>query len=72
MSRNKAIIQSMTMEERTNPDIIKFSRKQRIAQGSGTSVQAINQLLKQFEQGKQLMKQFGNGKMGGKMMRRFR
>jgi len=71
MARNKAIIQSMTMEERTNPDIIKFSRKQRIAQGSGTSVQAINQLLKQFEQGKQLMKQFG-GKMGGKMMRRFR
>ncbi len=71
MARNKAIIQSMTMEERTNPDIIKFSRKQRIAQGSGTSVQAINQLLKQFEQGKQIMKQFG-GKMGGKMMRRFR
>ena len=71
MARNKAIIQSMTMEERTNPDIIKFSRKQRIAQGSGTSVQAINQLLKQFEQGKQLMKQFG-GNMGGKMMRRFR
>lgn len=71
MARNKAIIQSMTMEERTNPDIIKFSRKQRIAQGSGTSVQAINQLLKQFEQGKQLMKQFG-GKMGGKIMRRFR
>ncbi len=71
MARNKAIIQSMTMEERTNPDIIKFSRKQRIAQGSGTSVQAINQLLKQFEQGKQIMKQFG-GKMGSKMMRRFR
>ncbi len=68
MARNKAIIQSMTMEERTNPDIIKSSRKQRIAQGSGTSIQAINQLLKQFEQGKQMMKQFGNGKM----MRRFR
>ncbi|MCQ2381840.1 MAG: signal recognition particle protein [Clostridia bacterium] len=68
MARNKAIIQSMTMEERVNPDIIKSSRKQRIAAGSGTSIQAINQLLKQFEQGKLLMKQFG----GGKMMHRFR
>lgn len=67
MARNKAIIQSMTMEERVNPDIIKSSRKQRIASGSGTSIQAINQLLKQFEQGKVLMKQFGGGKM-----RRFR
>ncbi|MCM1404537.1 MAG: signal recognition particle protein [Prevotella sp.] len=67
MARNKAIIQSMTMEERTNPDIIKSSRKQRIASGSGTSIQAINQLLKQFEQGKMLMKQFSGGKM-----RRFR
>lgn len=67
MARNKAIIQSMTMEERVNPDIIKSSRKQRIAAGSGTSIQAINQLLKQFEQGKLLMKQFGGGKM-----RRFR
>jgi len=69
MARNKAIIQSMTMEERVNPDIIKSSRKQRIAQGSGTSIQAINQLLKQFEQGKTLMKQFGGN---NKMMRRFR
>ena len=63
MARNKAIIQSMTMEERVNPDIIKSSRKQRIAFGSGTSIQAVNQLLKQFEQGKVLMKQFGGGKM---------
>lgn len=67
MARNKAIIQSMTMEERVNPNIIKSSRKQRIAAGSGTSIQAVNQLLKQFEQGKLLMKQFGGGKM-----RRFR
>ena len=67
MARNKAIIQSMTMAERTDPDIIKSSRKQRIAFGSGTSIQAVNQLLKQFEQGKALMKQFGGGKM-----RRFR
>ena len=63
LKRNEAIIQSMTMEERVNPDIIKSSRKQRIAAGSGTSIQAINQLLKQFEQGKLLMKQFGGGKM---------
>jgi len=57
------------MEERVNPDIIKFSRKQRIAKGSGTTIQDINQLLKQFEQGKTLMKQFGGN---NKMMRRFR
>jgi signal recognition particle subunit SRP54 len=61
MTRNKAIIQSMTHEERTNPDILKSSRKQRIARGSGTTIQEINQLLKQFEQSKLLMKQFGGG-----------
>ena len=59
---NKAIIQSMTPEERKNPDLIKASRRQRIAKGSGTSVQQVNQLLKQFEQSKELMKQFKNGK----------
>ena len=55
--RFKAIIQSMTMKERTHPDIIKSSRKIRIAKGSGTQVQDVNQLLKQFEQTKQMMKQ---------------
>lgn len=59
---NKAIIQSMTPEERRNPDIIKASRRQRIAKGSGTSVQQVNQLLKQFEQSKELMKQMRSGK----------
>ena len=59
---NKAIIQSMTKEERQNPDIIKASRRQRIAKGSGTSVQQVNQLLKQFEQSKEMMKQFKNGR----------
>jgi signal recognition particle subunit SRP54 len=54
---NKAIIQSMTKEERLNPDIIKASRRQRIAKGSGTSVQQVNQLIKQFEQSKELMRQ---------------
>jgi signal recognition particle subunit SRP54 len=64
--RNKAIIQSMTKYERQNPDEIKSSRKQRIAKGSGTSIQEINILLKQFEQSKTLIKQFGGGKMGMK------
>jgi len=62
MIRNKAIIQSMTVFERKNPDEIKASRKRRIADGSGTTIQEINALLKQFEQSKLLMKQFG-GKM---------
>lgn len=59
---NKAIIQSMTPAERRNPEIIKASRRQRIANGSGTSVQQVNQLLKQFEQSKEMMKQLKNGK----------
>ena len=59
---NKAIIQSMTKEERLNPDIIKASRRQRIAKGSGTSVQQVNQLIKQFEQSKELMRQMKNRK----------
>ena len=59
---NKAIIQSMTREERLNPDIIKASRRRRIAEGSGTSIQQVNQLLKQFEQSKEMMKQLKNKK----------
>lgn len=59
---NKAIIQSMTPLERRNPDIIKASRRQRIAKGSGTSVQQVNQLIKQFEQSKEMMKQMKNGR----------
>ncbi len=62
IERTKAIILSMTPRERTEPTIINSSRKKRIAAGSGTSVQEINQLLKQFEQTKQLMKQFKGGK----------
>ena len=60
---NKAIIQSMTPEERLRPEIIKASRRQRIAKGSGTSVQQVNQLLKQFEQSKEMMKQLKGGKL---------
>lgn len=59
----EAIIQSMTLKERRNPDIIKASRKQRIAKGSGTSVQEVNRLLNQFEVMKKMMKQFKNGNM---------
>ncbi len=58
----KAIIQSMTMRERENPQIINSSRKNRIANGSGTSVQEVNRVLKQFEQMKVMMKQMKNNK----------
>ena len=57
----EAIILSMTMEERRNPSILKASRKQRIAKGSGRSVEEVNRLLKQFEQSKTMMKQMANG-----------
>lgn len=67
IERTKAIILSMTPKERDNPQIIESKRKRRIALGSGTSVQEINQLLKQFEQTKQLMKQFKGGKMRGRL-----
>lgn len=59
----KAVIQSMTVKERENPSIINSSRKQRIALGSGTSVQEVNRVLRQFEQTKQMMKQMKNNKM---------
>ena len=62
IERTKAIILSMTKAERDNPSIIDSKRKRRIAAGSGTSVQEINQLLKQFEQTKMLMKQLKGGK----------
>lgn len=59
----EAIILSMTPKERRNPDIIKASRKTRIASGSGTSVQEVNRLLQQFDQMKKMMKQMTNGNM---------
>ena len=62
IERTKAIILSMTMQERTNPAIIDSKRKRRIANGSGTSVQDVNQLLKQYEQTKMLMKQLKGNK----------
>lgn len=66
MMRQKAIIQSMTKQERANPDMIKASRRKRIADGSGTSIQEVNSLLKNFEQSRQLMKRFSGGKRGGR------
>lgn len=59
-SKLEAIIQSMTPKERRNPDVIKASRKQRIANGSGSSVQDVNKLLTQFEQMKKMMKMMNN------------
>jgi len=59
----EAIIRAMTLQERENPDVINGSRKDRIAKGSGTSVQQVNQLLKQFSDMRKLMKTMN--KMGG-------
>lgn len=56
--RTKAIVQSMTIEERRNPSILNASRKKRIARGSGTSVQDVNRLIKQFDEMKKMMKMF--------------
>ena len=70
LARNKAIIQSMTKKERRNPDLIKSGQKRRIADGSGTQIQDVNRLLKQFEQSKVMMKQMKNG--GGGLKRFFK
>ena len=67
----EAIIQSMTPKERRNPKIIAANRKIRIAKGSGTRVQDVNQLLKQFEDMQKMMKQFTGGKQQ-KMLKRLR
>ncbi|MBQ2615737.1 MAG: signal recognition particle protein [Synergistaceae bacterium] len=69
LRRNKAIIQSMTPQERRNPKIIKGSRRRRIAQGSGTSVQMVNQLLAQYEQMKKMFKAFSSGSGTGRKLR---
>ena len=64
----KAMINSMTRKERVFPDIIKASRKVRIAKGSGTRVQDVNKLLKQFKKMSQMMKKFGKNKNMDQMM----
>ena len=63
LDRIEAIIKSMTLAERRHPEIINGSRRRRIATGSGTSVQEVNQLLSQFKQMRKLMKQIGRGGM---------
>ncbi len=68
----EAIIQSMTAEERKNPSIIKGSRRKRIAMGSGTSVQSVNKLLKQFEQTRKMMKQLSGMEKGLKKGGKFK
>jgi signal recognition particle subunit SRP54 len=68
VGRQKAIIQSMTKGERRNPDLIKASRKKRIAAGAGMSVQDVNRLLKQYQQMADMMKKVG--KMGQKGLMR--
>ena len=65
LQRTKAIIQSMTLKERRNPDIIKASRRKRIAAGSGTTIQDVNQLLKQFDLTKNMMSRMQKGGLKG-------
>ncbi len=67
LTRVEAVLSSMTIKERQAPKIIDGNRRRRIAQGSGTSLQEVNQVLKQFEQMQKMMKQFSGmaGKMGG-------
>jgi signal recognition particle subunit SRP54 len=74
LDRVEAIILSMTPEERHRPELIKGSRRLRIARGSGTNVQAVNQMVKQFAQVRKLMRQVGRGRMPdlGAMMRQQR
>ena len=70
IARTEAIIKSMTKREREKPDILNASRKKRIAAGSGTTVEEVNKLLKQFEQTRALMKQFSDPKKMAKLGRR--
>ena len=66
MGRVEAVIQSMTIAERTTPEIINANRRKRIAKGSGTSIQEVNRLLKQFEDMKKMVKQMTNMQQKGK------
>ena len=71
MDRVVSIVYSMTPAEKKNPEIIQASRKKRIAQGSGTSIQEVNRLLKQFEEMKKMMKQM-TGMAQGKGKKKMR
>ena len=63
MAHIEAIVLSMTPYERKHPEVLKMTRKQRIAKGSGRSVEEVNRLLNQFESMKKMMKQMSNGNM---------
>ena len=65
----EAIIRSMTPKERANPELLNTSRRQRIAKGSGTNVQEVNRLIKQFDQTRKMMKMVTGGQMSGMMSR---
>jgi signal recognition particle subunit SRP54 len=69
MRRSAAIIDSMTPKERRDPSVINGSRRKRIARGSGTKVEDVNRLLKQFVQARKMMKSLGGAMSGGKAMR---
>ena len=74
MKKPEAIIRSMTPRERRNPSVLNASRRKRIAAGSGTTVQDVNQLIRQFEQAKDMMKRMTSQMKGGRaqrMMRKF-
>lgn len=71
IERIKAIVRSMTAQERKNPKILNYSRRRRIAAGSGTTVADVNKVIKKFEQMKELIKQY-SGKKGEKLMKNFR
>ncbi|MDP4275160.1 MAG: signal recognition particle protein, partial [Bacteroidota bacterium] len=64
----EAIISSMTPEERENPDMLNGSRRKRIATGSGTSIQEVNRLAKQFDETRKMMKMVSSGKNLSRMM----
>lgn len=72
LKKYKAIIQSMTKKERLNPDLIKASNRRRIAEGSATTIQDVNALIKQFEQTKQMMKNMNSGKLQKMFGRNFK
>jgi signal recognition particle subunit SRP54 len=67
IKRMQGIIDSMTPAERAKPELLKASRKRRIAQGAGVQVQEVNRMLTQFEQMQSMMKQFSGGKMSRMM-----
>ena len=72
MAQMEAIIYSMTPEERTNPAILNGSRRQRIAKGSGTTIQEVNKLIKQFDETRKMMRMLTAAKPGSKKFPSFR